>query len=82
MSIHHKIRLAIPCLSLAGLVGCESVGNTMAPLSSQQADNVWEECGLIPPTSRMKNSANPRRRAYHDCKRNVLGEEADHEPLT
>ena len=43
---------------------------------------VQEECGLIPSKSRVKNAAHARRRAYLECKRKVLEEEADHEPRT
>ena len=80
MFIHRDLRVAIMSVSLAALTGCGSFGNAMASLSSEQAAKVREECGLIPSKSRVKNAVHARRRAYFECKRNVLEEEADHEP--
>ena len=80
MSIHRDLRIAVISVSLAALTGCGSFGNAMASLSSEQAAKVREECGLIPSKSRVKNAVDARRRAYLECKRNVLEEEADHEP--
>ena len=82
MSIHRDLRIAVISVSLAALTGCGSFGNAMASLSSEQAAKVREECGLIPSKSRVKNAVDARRRAYLECKRNVLEEEADHEPRT
>ena len=82
MSIHNKFRSGIIVVSLAALAGCGSLGNEMASLSSEQAAKVREKCGLIPSRSRVKNALDARRRAYLECKRNVLEEEADHEPRT
>ena len=82
MSIHHRVRSGIVVVSLAALTGCGSFEAAMKPLSSEQRDAVREECGSMPPKSRVKNAVNSRRRAYLDCKRNVVKDEADHEPRT
>ena len=82
MFIHRELRVAVMSVSLAALAGCESLDNVMGALSSEQAAKVREECGLIPSRSRVKNALDARRRAYLECKRNVLEEEADHEPRT
>ena len=82
MSIHRDLRIAVISVSLAALTGCGSFGKAMASLSSEQAAKVREECGLIPSKSRVKNAVHARRRAYFECKRNVLEEEADPEPRT
>ncbi|MEE2878855.1 hypothetical protein [Hyphomonas sp.] len=80
MFIHRDLRIAVMSVSLTALAGCGSLGNAMTFLSSEQAAKVREECGLIPSKSRVKNAVDPRRRAYLECKRNVLEEEADHQP--
>ena len=82
MFIHRELHVAIMSVSLAALAGCGSLGNAMASLSSEEATKVREECGLIPSRSRVKNAVHAQRRAYLECKRNVLEEEADHEPRT
>ena len=79
MFIHRELRFAVMSVSLAALAGCESLDNVMGALSSEQAA---KECGLIPPKSRAKNAVHARRRAYLECKRKVLEEQADPEPRT
>ncbi|MCH2456412.1 MAG: hypothetical protein MK186_00010 [Henriciella sp.] len=82
MFIHRELRFAVMSVSLAALAGCESLDNVMGALSSEQAAKVQEECGLIPSKSRAKNAVHARRRAYLECKRKVLEEQADPEPRT
>lgn len=82
MFIHRELRVAVMSISLAALAGCGNLGNAMVSLSSEQAAKVQEECGLIPSKSRVKNAVHARRRAYLECKRKVLEEEADPEPRT
>ena len=82
MFIHRELRFAVMSVSLTALAGCESLDNVMGALSSEQAAKLQEECGLIPPKSRVKNAVHARRRAYLECKRKVLEEEADPEPRT
>ncbi|WP_084398365.1 hypothetical protein [Henriciella aquimarina] len=82
MSIHRERRIAIMSVFLAALAGCVSLGNAMASLSREQVATVREECGLMPAKSRMKKSADLRRRTYLACKRNVLEKETDRGALT
>lgn len=82
MSILRKLRFEVLSVSLAALTGCASLGAAISPLPSEQAGMVREACGLIPSNSQMKSSADMRRRAYLECKRQVLGKDATDKPVS